>query len=90
MVRSAATHEDAARMLRKFLSTEALIPLATALQVDHPQLRASLASAQIIGLVMARYVVRMEPLAAADPTAVAASVGRCVQCYLTEDLPLPR
>lgn len=90
MVRSAAGHEHAARMLREFLTTEAITPLAAALRVDNPRLRASLAGSQLIGLVMARYIVGIEPLATADRTSVASYVGACLQHCLTEPLPPPR
>jgi AcrR family transcriptional regulator len=86
MVRSAASHEQAARMLREFLTNEAISPLATALKVDNPRLRASLAGSQLIGLVMARYIVRIEPLATADRTSVASYAGACLQHCLTQAL----
>jgi AcrR family transcriptional regulator len=87
MVRAAASHEQAARMLREFLTTEAITPLAAALNVDNPRLRASLAGSQLIGLVMARYIVGIEPLATADHATVASYVGACLQRCLTEPLP---
>jgi AcrR family transcriptional regulator len=82
LVRSASSNEHAARMVREFLTTEALTPLAAALEVDHPELRASLAGSQLMGLVMARYIVGMEPLASADRATVARLVGACLQhCF---------
>jgi hypothetical protein len=36
---------------------------------------------------MARYVLRIEPLASADPAALVAAIGPTVQRYLTGDLP---
>jgi len=88
LVRSATSHEHAARMLREFLTTEALAPLAEALDVDNPRLRASLAGSQLMGLVMARYIVGMEPLASADRATVAAIVGACLQHCFTAPLGL--
>ena len=38
-------------------------PLAAALGSDQPELRGSLVGSQVVGMVMARYVVRIEPLA---------------------------
>ena len=51
-----------------------------------PELRAALAGSQLIGLVMARYVIRIEPLASADADTVAAAVAPTLQRYLTGDL----
>jgi AcrR family transcriptional regulator len=86
LVRSATSHEQAARMLREFLTTEAITPLAEALDVDNPQLRASLAGAQLMGVVMARYIVGLEPLASAELPTVAALVGAGLQHCLTAPL----
>jgi hypothetical protein len=36
-----------------------------------------------VGLAVARYVLRIEPLASADPDAVAAQIGPTLQRYLT-------
>lgn len=83
LVRSATSHEPATRMLREFLVTEAITPLAAALDVDNPCLRASLAGSQLIGLVMARYIIRLDPLATADRASVAAYAGACLQHCLT-------
>jgi hypothetical protein len=73
-------------MLREFLTTEALAPLAAALQVDNPGLRASLAGSQLMGLVMARYFIGLEPLASAELSTVAPMVGACLQHCLTAPL----
>jgi hypothetical protein len=41
----------------------------------------------MIGLAMARYVVKLEPLANADPETVAAMIAPSIQLCLTEPLP---
>jgi hypothetical protein len=46
-------------------------------------------ASQLIGLVMARYVLRVEPLASASPESLVAAIGPTVQRYLTGDIPLP-
>jgi hypothetical protein len=51
--------------------------------------RASLVSSQLIGLVMTRYVLRLEPLASASPESLVAAIGPTVQRYLTGDVELP-
>jgi len=86
LIRSAVSNEQAATMLREFLTREVLGRLAAAAAPDSPELRASLAGSQVVGLAMARYVVRVPPLADADPAAVAAAVGPTIQRYLTGSL----
>ncbi|MEP6560445.1 MAG: TetR/AcrR family transcriptional regulator [Nakamurella sp.] len=83
LVRSAVTHEESTRMLREFVTAQVLGPLAAAMQTPDRELRASLVGSQMIGLVMARYIVRVEPLASADHDTVVAAVAPTLQRYLT-------
>src|SRR5256886_11661535 len=62
IVRSMVTSESAAALMRDFVSREILARVAQALELDHPQVRASLAASQLIGLAMLRYLVKVEPL----------------------------
>lgn len=86
VVRSAVSHEAAARRLREFAESLLLAPTADRLQVDALELRVALASAQLVGLALARYVVRIEPIAHADLDDLVAAVAPSVQRYLTGDL----
>ena len=88
LIRSAVATDDAATLLREFVSREVQGRLAKALDLDEPRLRASLAGSSLIGLAMVRYVVRLEPLASARGDAIAAWVGPTVQRYLSEPLPV--
>jgi AcrR family transcriptional regulator len=83
LVRSAMTHDESTRMLREFISSQVLGRLAAAVDAPDRDLRASLIGSQIVGLVVARYIVRVEPLASADHETVVAAVAPTVQRYLT-------
>ena len=83
LVRSAVTHDESTRMLREFVTEQVLGRLAAAMDSPDRELRASLVGSQMIGLIMARYVVRVEPLASADPETVVAAVAPTLQRYLT-------
>ncbi len=83
MLRSAVAHEEAAAMVRQFLGREVIGRLARAVDAPDPELRASLCASQIVGLAVARYIVRIEPLASAEAATVAAWVGPTLQRYLT-------
>lgn len=87
LIRGAVSNERAAGLLREFLAREVLGRLARAASPDRPDLRASLAGSQIVGLAMARYVVGVPPLRGTDPETVVACVGPTVQRYLTGPLP---
>ena len=86
MIRSAVTDEKAAASLRGFLTRVLFIPLADAAGGDQPELRANLVGSQMVGLAMARYVVRLEPLSSAAPEELAPIVGRTIDRYLTGPL----
>jgi AcrR family transcriptional regulator len=86
LLRAAMSQELAERQLRTFLQTQILEPLTTGLGADRPDLRGALVAAQLIGLGIARHVLRLEPLAALDAEAVADLVGPQVQRSLTAPL----
>jgi AcrR family transcriptional regulator len=86
LIRSIASNENAVTMLREFIQNVMFTRLIKALDVDQPELRAALCGTQIIGLGMARYVVRLEPLASADHDTVVAAVAPNLQRYLTGDI----
>lgn len=86
LLRSAVTNERAAAMLRGFVSGAILGTVASVARDEKAELRAALVGAQIVGLGIARFVVRLEPIAAATIDDLAAAVGPSVQRYLTGDL----
>ncbi|WP_207225905.1 TetR family transcriptional regulator [Blastococcus saxobsidens] len=92
LVRSAVTNEWTARLLREFLVSQILrrVVGTLGLPAAEREARGSLAASQLIGLVMARYVLRVEPLASASPESIVAAVGPTVQRYLTGDVDLPK
>lgn len=87
LLRSASTHDDSARMVREFVSREALGRIAEALDLPQPRLRAALAGSQLIGLALARFVIGIEPLASADAETLVACYAPTLQRYLTGPLP---
>jgi AcrR family transcriptional regulator len=89
LIRSAVGDDHAAAMLREFITEEVLGQIAHRLGGADARLRATLVGSQIIGLAMARYIVKVEPLASAPPTQVVAAVGPTLQRYLTGDLADP-
>ncbi|MEU5220156.1 TetR family transcriptional regulator [Streptomyces sp. NPDC020807] len=84
IVRSALTHEAAAKVLRGFVLRRLLERIAAELDVPDPELRAELAASHMIGIVILRYVIEVEPLASVDPEEIVAQVAPTLQRYLTE------
>ncbi|MET8045060.1 TetR family transcriptional regulator [Micromonospora sp. NPDC005215] len=88
LLRSAVSNEWTARLLREFITTQVLRRVLEQLDVDPAQLplRGSLVASQMIGLAMMRHVVRLEPVASADPETLVAAIGPTIQRYLTGPL----
>jgi AcrR family transcriptional regulator len=86
LIRSAASYELAAERVRHLLHTRILHPLATALDTSEPELRSELASSQLVGIGLARYVLCFEPLASTDVETLIAALAPAVQRYLTGPL----
>ncbi|MFI8102517.1 TetR family transcriptional regulator [Streptomyces sp. NPDC086023] len=84
VIRSALTHEAAAKVLRNLVLRKLLERVAADLKVPEPTFRAELAASHMIGIAMLRYVVQVEPLASADPEEIVAMVAPTLQRYLTE------
>jgi AcrR family transcriptional regulator len=86
LVRSAMGDEAAAAMLREFITEEVLGRIARQLGSPDARLRATLVGSQLIGLLMARYIIKVEPLASTPAAQVAAAVGPTLQRYLTGEI----
>lgn len=74
-------------LVRDGFLTVVIGPLGEALGLDDPGRRMPLVASQMIGLVLLRYVLRVEPLASMPGEHVVAIYGPTLQRYLTGDLP---
>jgi len=83
LTRSAPTDAQSEALLREFIDREITGRLAALLGTPDAALRAGLVNVQILGLAVARYIVRVEPIASASVDELAASLGPVVQYCLT-------
>jgi AcrR family transcriptional regulator len=83
--RSALVQDRAATALREFIGREVLGRVGSQVPGPDAQLRASLVGSQLVGLAIARYVLRVEPLASAEPETVVAAVAPTLQRYLAHE-----
>jgi AcrR family transcriptional regulator len=83
IVRSAVNNDTAAAVFRRIVATQVLRRIAGRLDVADAELRAELAAAQLVGIAMIRYVIKVEPLASADPEQIIRRVAPVVQAHLT-------
>ncbi|WP_062349195.1 TetR/AcrR family transcriptional regulator [Herbidospora yilanensis] len=80
MIRSAMSNEQAATMVREFLGEAVLQRLAQGLGID--PIRIEAAFGQMIGVVMLRYIVKIEPIASATPDELVALLAPTLQRYV--------
>jgi hypothetical protein len=69
--------------MRDFMLRRLFPPLMRTLDVADPDVRANLAISQLLGMGMARYVLRLEPLASMTEDEVVAWIGPTLRRYLT-------
>jgi AcrR family transcriptional regulator len=64
-----------------------LLPAGEALGIDRPEVRMPLVISQAAGLILTRYLVKLEPIASMPAEQVVATYAPVMQHYLTGDVP---
>jgi AcrR family transcriptional regulator len=80
VLRSATTSELGARLLRDFVASRVFTQLGEVLDV--PRLRLNALASQVVGVVMLRYVLEMEPMASASEDELVDLLAPTIQRYL--------
>ena len=75
------------RLLRDGFVPVVLVPVGERLGVEQPELRMPLVASQMLGLILTRYVVALEPIASMSPDQVVATYAPVLQRYLFGELP---
>ena len=78
---------DASRLLSEGFLPVVLQPVGVALGIERPEHRMTLVASQVMGLIMLRYVLRVEPLASMPHEQVVATYAPTLQRYFTAPLP---
>ena len=87
LLRSAMSNEWTARLMREFVVTQVLRRAIRELGLDDDaDLRAALAATQLSGLAVVRYILKVEPVASADPERLVKAIAPTLQRYLVGDL----
>lgn len=82
LIRAATAEPAAAELVRQLLTRELMLPIARAAGEADAEYRAGLAMSQVVGLVIARYVVAIEPLASAPAETVTGDLARTLTAHL--------
>jgi AcrR family transcriptional regulator len=77
------------RLLREGFLPAILQPVGVALGIEHPEVRMPLLASQVLGLIVVRYVLEVEPIASLPAEQVVAIYAPTLQHYLTGPLPTP-
>lgn len=85
LVRAAAAEPEAARMVRDLFGRQIWGPAAAMLPVKDADLAVSLVASQVLGLVLARYVIQVEPLASMPADQIVDFLAPTFQQLLTAD-----
>lgn len=86
MVSSVTAQPEAQTAVREFITRELRGRLASVIEADRPELRATLCGSQMAGLLVARYIVGVEPLASLEREEVVRLVAPTLQRYLQAPL----
>ncbi len=85
-VLKAAIRIPGAAVLLKRIMVRPILKAFKESALDHAELRATLAQSQLVGMVMTRYILKVEPLASLPPKELIAYIAPTLQRYLTGDL----
>jgi Tetracyclin repressor-like, C-terminal domain len=88
LLRSAMSNEWTARLIREFVVTQVLRRAIRELGLpeEEAELRTALVATQMAGLAVVRYVLKVEPVASADPETLVRAIAPNVQRYMTGDI----
>ncbi|MBS2963720.1 TetR family transcriptional regulator [Actinocrinis puniceicyclus] len=87
LIRTAFTHKDAIGQVQRIFDEQIKPPILAALAGDaDAELRAALVMTQTLGLAICRYLLRLNPIAAADPADLERAVRDAVRMHLTRPM----
>lgn len=84
LLRSGMASEEGARLLREFLAREIFDRIAASSGVADPGLSGSLAAAQLLGLAVLRYVLKVPALVEARSEILVERLGPILQAHLMD------
>ena len=83
LLRSAASNDYAADRLRRVFAEQVLPVITSAGPKENAMFRAGLVSAQLLGLALTRYILKLPPVVGMDRQFIIENVGETIQRYAT-------
>ena len=87
LFRSVLSSKSALNLMRPFLQRELLRRISEPLQGADAEHRAAMAATQLVGMIIARYIIELEPVASAGEEQIVESIAPVIQWHLTGKLP---
>jgi len=75
------------RLIKDGFIPVVIVPVLRQLVADRPEERVPLVASLVLGLIMSRYVLAIEPMASTPSDVLVARIAPALQWYLTGDLP---
>ena len=82
LVRTSLSSETGSVVLRDGLARMILEPISAVIDAPNARLRAQFVASQLLGMAVARYVLRLEPLASAPAELVVSAIAPTLQRYV--------
>ena len=88
MIRGALTHEWAIPVVKKIIYEHNILPMVRRFEADERQARqrATLIVSQMLGVIMTRYMLKLEPLHSADVDSLVTLLKPTIERYLFAEL----
>lgn len=88
VLRTSMRHEWSAKLMREFVIKRAMGPIMDSLEFppDEANWRVNLVASQLLGLVMARYILKLNPIASQSHEDVIAAIAPTIGRYLFEPI----
>ena len=87
LIRTALTHPDAVGQVQRIFDEQIKPPILAALAGDpDAELRAALVLTQTLGLAICRYLLGLDPIAAAEPAMLERAVRDAIRLHLTRPM----
>jgi AcrR family transcriptional regulator len=85
LLRAAVTEPEAAALIRGVLTERLLGPISARIGGERPELRASLVASQLVGLMVTRHIVEIQPLSDASREDLVAALEPVFEHYFHGD-----
>jgi AcrR family transcriptional regulator len=85
LLRAAVAEPEAADQIRAILGARVIGPMASHIELDHPDRRAAMLGTMLVGLAVGRHIVALEPLASMTADELVETLAPVIGHYLADE-----